>query len=520
MTQDSNILFEKFDILECLKKETGLAVYSANHIYLGKRILLKTLDRKTIADPAMLDRFQREAKTLARLDHPNIIKVLDFGTFESFFYISFEYFDSRNLREVVKSAELSEKQKMAVCVQIFRGLEYAHSHNIIHRDIKPENILMNDQFHIKIADFGLARLHGEESLTLQTSIVGTPSYMSPEQIRGEILTPKSDIFSLGIVVLELFTGKNPFLGKDAGATLNNVLSHQIDATLYETAPPVVAEVLPRMLAKRPQDRFESVKKLLPLWGEQDNAVSELPKAEEKANSRFSSGVWRAAAALVFVILVSILIVVSNGKSPTVESENLVPLAQDSLNIVKEPQQRDSLNKTDTMAEAKITTEMPQQTEPVLEKEPDVLNIPGRLMVRCSPWAVVYIDNDSVDTTPMEEPLHILPGEHELKLHHPNFPIYVKNIRINPDEEKLVAVDLDTLYGFFTCDIYPWAEVVIDDETRGTTPLRPLLLTPGSHILTVKNQQYGTVSDTFYVQRQDTFHYQLNFERLVRGSVLN
>ena len=160
MTQDSNILFEKFDILECLKKETGLAVYSANHIYLGKRILLKTLDRETIADPAMLDRFQREAKTLARLDHPNIIKVLDFGTYESFFYISFEYFDSQNLREVFKSNRLSENQKLAVCTQLFRGLEYAHKYKIIHRDIKPENILIGDDLIPKISDFGMTLQQG------------------------------------------------------------------------------------------------------------------------------------------------------------------------------------------------------------------------------------------------------------------------------------------------------------------------------------------------------------------------
>jgi serine/threonine-protein kinase len=95
-----NILFAKFEILECLKKDAGASVYMANHIYLGKKILLKTLDRNNVPDPAMLSRFQREARTLARLDHPNIIKVLDFGTFEHFFYISFEYFKSRNLRAV------------------------------------------------------------------------------------------------------------------------------------------------------------------------------------------------------------------------------------------------------------------------------------------------------------------------------------------------------------------------------------------------------------------------------------
>ncbi len=517
MAENSNILFEKFEGLECLKKDAGVAVYIANHIYLGKKIFLKTLDRNTVADPAMLDRFQREAKTLARLEHPNIIKVYDFGTYEFFFYISFEYFVSQDLRSVIKSGQLSADEKMQVCLQILRGLDYAHKHHIIHRDIKPENILLNEKQQVKIADFGLARTHGDESKTQQTSIVGTPSYMSPEQIRGESLTPQTDLFSLGILFLELFTGKNPFLGDDAGATLNNVLSRPIDSELFAQLPEPLNDIVPKMLAKKQQERFESAAQILAYWKDENEPEKIATATETDENRRFFSGPWKAAAGLFFLLVIVSLVLLSKNNPPNT-TENLPIQLTDSVQV--ENQLNDDTLQIDETPEGMDSEKSHQpKVEQAAEREP--LNIPGRLLVQCTPWAVVYVDEDSVDTTPMEEPLHIMPGEHELSLSHPNFPIYVKNFRIEPDKETLIAVDLDTLYGFIACDIYPWGEVIIDEESKGITPFpRPLLVTPGSHMLTVKNQQYGAISDTFFVARRDTFYFQLNFERVVQSGTLN
>lgn len=523
MTDRGNILFEKFDILECIKKDSGVAVYVATHIYLGKTILLKTLNRESVADPAMLDRFQREAKTLARLEHPNIIKVLDFGTYESFFYISFEYFDSRNLRQVIQADALSSDDKVDVCLQLLRGLDYAHQHHIVHRDIKPENILLNDDLQIKIADFGLARTHGDESKTLQTSIVGTPSYMSPEQIRGETLTPQSDLFSLGIVILELFAGKNPFLGKDAGATLNNVLSKPADADLMAQVPAPLRDRVPQLLNKKPHDRPDSAARLLSQVGAEANEpqpVAEFASVEQE-NRRYSTGLWKAVAALVFLGLLGVLVILSTRQTPDMtEPQDGTAAADTTAHQVERQEPESAILDTPNPSVAESES-LQQRVEPPPVEETSSLNIPGRLLVRCSPWANVYIDGDSVDTTPMEEPLQLMAGEYALQLKHPNFPIYVQNIRMQPDEELMVAVELDTLFGFFTCDIYPWAEVIIDDEPKGVTPFpRPLMVTPGKHMLTVKNQQYGVISDTFFVARRDTFHYQLNFERVVQNRALN
>ena len=223
-SDNKHILFEKFEILSCLKKDTNTGVYIANHIYLNKKILLKTLNKETLGDESIFLRFQREAKILARLDHPNIINVLDFGTFQQFFYISFEYFDSLNLRQVLQQDRLTANQKSQLVAQMLQGLAAAHSEKIIHRDIKPENILVGADFLVKIADFGLALAADDSIVTKKSSIVGTPGYMSPEQIRGEKLTLASDLFSAGIVAFEIFIGVNPFIGSDVSATLNNILN--------------------------------------------------------------------------------------------------------------------------------------------------------------------------------------------------------------------------------------------------------------------------------------------------------
>jgi len=196
----NQVLFDKFSIISCIKKDEFSAVYLADHIFLGKKIFLKTLDEEKLPDPAVLERFKREAKILARLEHPNVIKVLDFGTKKNFFYISFECFESSNLRQLLRQSSLNNDDKENLTAQICRALLYVHGKKITHRDLKPENILTDSGLNLKIADFGLAVIKGGSDLTEASSVVGTPAYMSPEQISGKRVQPQSDLFSLGIII--------------------------------------------------------------------------------------------------------------------------------------------------------------------------------------------------------------------------------------------------------------------------------------------------------------------------------
>jgi len=139
-------LFEKFEIIECVKKDEYSSVYRAKHLFLKKDIILKVLNTDTLTDRTLIRRFKQEAQILAGLDHPNIIKVLDFGKYKNFLYISFEYFKSYNLRELFGKSNINADEKISLIKQLLSGISASHDSGIIHRDLKPENILVNMRF--------------------------------------------------------------------------------------------------------------------------------------------------------------------------------------------------------------------------------------------------------------------------------------------------------------------------------------------------------------------------------------
>jgi len=260
---EKEILFKKFEILKCYKKDEYSAVYSANHIYLDKQVFLKILDTEAIPDANIVERFKREARILAKLDHPNIIKVFDFGTSKKFFYISFEYFESKNLREFLKQKNIQDSTKKKIVRQLLTGLDYIHKKNILHRDLKPENILIDETIHLKLTDFGLAQITHDQNITQKFALVGTPAYMSPEQIQGEELTDKSDLFSLGITIFELYSGQNPLLGKDSNETINNILSFDENRYVFNKTefPTEISTILTKLLVADPTKRVKKVSDL-------------------------------------------------------------------------------------------------------------------------------------------------------------------------------------------------------------------------------------------------------------------
>lgn len=511
MGDSKETLFDKFDILECLKKDVGAAVYLANHIYLGKKILLKTLDRDNIPDPAMLSRFQREAKTLAKLDHPNIIKVLDFGTHERFFYISFEFFESRNLRDVIASGDLSGDDKKNVLLQLFRGLEYAHARHVIHRDIKPENILLGEDNMLKIADFGLAQIHGEESFTQQTTIVGTPSYMSPEQISGKELTAQSDLFSAGVVSYELMTGANPFLGNDVGATLNNIFAKNVVLDETQCDDPSIRELINLALKKNIKDRLSSAQQVLTRLGNGSTVTTNIVQKESAKKRR--RGTLIGTISLFILTGIVFLWMTNQRKAEPI----LEPLDQKVIDSTAISAPSDSmLNEQATESQEPSVRENEEQGLIQHDKEePEKVAAPGRLHINCLPWAHVYIDNDSVNTTPLEEAMMLPPGDYAVRLVHPSYPAYMQNIRIEPEKDYYINA---TLYGYLSCNIYPWGDVFVDGEAKGQTPFADaLIIAPGEHLLVVKNQQYGEIETQIGIAAGDTFFFDLNFEQQVENA---
>jgi tRNA A-37 threonylcarbamoyl transferase component Bud32 len=202
------------EILELLGQGGMGAVYKARQPTLDRVVAVKVLPPEAGRDPAFAERFQREARALARLGHPNIVAVHDVGQAGDFYYFVMEYVDGVNLRQLLRDGQLSPEQALRIVPQICDALQYAHEEGIVHRDIKPENILLDRKGRVKIADFGLAKLLGHDAgnftLTGSRQVMGTLYYMAPEQVERPLeVDHRADIYSLGVVFYEMLTGQLP-----------------------------------------------------------------------------------------------------------------------------------------------------------------------------------------------------------------------------------------------------------------------------------------------------------------------
>ena len=501
------ILFEKFSIAECFKKDDHTAVYLADHIFLGKKIILKVLNTETIGDDRKIERFKREAKIMAKLEHPNIIKVLDFGMFKNYFYISQEYFKGFNLRRYITSNDFTLEQTRHIFRQFFSALQYAHQNKVIHRDIKPENIFINDNLDVKIGDFGLALSISDNFVTGQFSIVGTPTYMSPEQISGSKLDERSDLFSSGIVMFEMLSGKNPFMGKDINESINNIVNFdgipETESIKYQEFVPI----LEKLLKKSPKQRASSAAIILEELGEPADSMihtGSIPESN-KGKSRY----FILSSIIVVVLMVSLYFVFlpeSEPKKIDDGNNKIIANSVDSLSEVTPPPAEETELEQPDLTEETLTNS--EDSAP----EPEII-LPGTLDIECFPWADVYIDSRKIDTTPLEAPLQLDPGKYKLKLVHPEYPVYESEITISSDKTSGLKVNLETLFGYAVFNIFPWAEVILNDSSYGHTPFNaPLKLIPGEYFLVLKNPAFAERNESIEIQKDDTVTINYNFRK--------
>jgi beta-lactam-binding protein with PASTA domain len=238
----------------------GMAdVYLAQDTHLGREIALKVLHRRFAQDAEFVERFRREASAAAGLQHPHVVGVFDRGEHEGTYYIAMEYLRGRTLKDVMTAeAPLDQLRVISIGTQILQAAGFAHRNGVVHRDFKPHNVIVDDAGNVKVTDFGSARA-GASEMTETGSIMGTAQYLSPEQAQGQEVTPRSDVYSIGVMLYELLTGKLPFEGDSAVAI---ALKH-----MQEPPPPMSREGLriePNLeavvlgaLAKEPAARWQS-----------------------------------------------------------------------------------------------------------------------------------------------------------------------------------------------------------------------------------------------------------------------
>ncbi len=271
-------------------------VYKAKDPLIDRVVAIKTINLGLALDEKeeYEERFYQEAKAAGRLSHPNIVTIYDVGKSGDVAYIAMELLQGRELRDIMNEGGLLPvDQILDIVAQVAQGLAYAHEHDIVHRDVKPSNIMVVRDGHVKITDFGIARMASSAVRTQTGMVLGSPKYMSPEQVMGKAIDMRSDIFSLGVMLYEMLTGQAPFVGENINAIMYQTLN-VVPAPpnkLNPAVPEMLNFIVAKALAKKLEDRYQNAKDFaidlracrdtLPRSGQKINALK--PAAAEKGN---------------------------------------------------------------------------------------------------------------------------------------------------------------------------------------------------------------------------------------------
>jgi serine/threonine protein kinase len=244
----------------------GMAViYKAIDQVLGRMVAVKILRPSLITDPSFLERFRNEARSVAKLTHPNIVTVHDVGQDGNTHYIVMEFVEGRDLKKLIRTeAPFSIERALNIAIQICAGVGYAHRSGLVHADVKPQNVLVSESDIVKVTDFGIAQALSDAAIGERQKVVwGSPHYFSPEQAQGERPTPASDVYSIGVVLFEMLTGRLPFIGADqqelAMAHIRDVPPRVSD--FNPSVPIQLEQIIQKVLSKEPASRYRTADQL-------------------------------------------------------------------------------------------------------------------------------------------------------------------------------------------------------------------------------------------------------------------
>ena len=253
----------KFELQQLIGEGAMGVVWKAYDTVLRRYVALKLLGSTFLKTPEMRERFLREARAAGALQHPNIVTIYDLGEAEKQLFIAMELIEGTDLSDLIAARDpLALERKLDIVIEVLQGLSYAHDRGVIHRDVKPSNVRVASDGRVKIMDFGIARLQSADA-TGSGAILGTPTYMAPEQITNGPITPATDVFAVGCLLYELLTYQKPFEGESVHGVLYQVLTTD-PRPLRTSAPSIPASlerVVVRAMAKAPQDRYESAKQM-------------------------------------------------------------------------------------------------------------------------------------------------------------------------------------------------------------------------------------------------------------------
>jgi len=301
---------------------------------LDRRVAIKVLAPHLVWEESFVERFLREARAAARLNHPNLVTIHDVGQQGQWYYFVMEYLEGQTLAEIVQQrGTLSLNKTMSILRSLADALDYAHSQGLVHRDIKPANVVVASTGRVVLTDFGIARAAQETGLTRTGTVVGTPQYMSPQQARGEEVDYRTDIYSLGIVAYQLLSGRVPFKGETPHAVLHQQI-YEPPPTIKQVRPDLpagIGPVLAQVLAKEPAERYPSVGAFVQALGQAlseqaaNRSVCARPAPQPRRAMPTSPKLLAGVAILLLLVLVAAVFFVLLGDNlPSAEELSLLP----------------------------------------------------------------------------------------------------------------------------------------------------------------------------------------------------
>jgi eukaryotic-like serine/threonine-protein kinase len=411
-------------------------VYLATQEPLGRKVAIKALKATIPPSSTFATQLEREARVLSGLSHPNIVLLLDYVKSESQMYLVLEYISGFSLSELLaKKPKLRAEMVAAIGAEVAEGLAHAHELGVVHRDVKPANVILSRQGEVKIVDFSIAHRERLPSVdepaafdtetpahgTSQTAF-GTPAYMAPEQLLGEAVDARSDLFSLGVVLYQLLCGVRPFDKPGEKRAPAHATRTSPAVQLRQRAPDVpraLERVVMRCIEKHPADRPTSA-----------DAVAEELKEFVRSRTELSM------RQLVRGALASARLVAGDVPSLVRASEPRTPLLQTPWSLALF-----GVALVVGLASVHATDHATEQSAPATEGPLGAAR-PGFLRVLATPWAEVSVDGQHVDTTPMARAIPLAPGVHFVTFKHPSAPTQTRRVSIVASETATLDVTMD------------------------------------------------------------------------------